>query len=116
MPSREELLHFAALEWTRCVEAGCRESGLPARDGRATSSPPQLGQLPWSVPSAHVTQNVHSNEQIRASVDPGGRSRSQHSQLGLISSIADSVPVGHKILPRVLVLHPHWRDGAINLR
>src|SRR5258708_3643889 len=83
----------------RCVEAGYRESSLSARSGRATSTPPQFGQLPRSVPSAHVTQNVHSNEQIRASADPGGRSLSQHSQLGLISSIAISVPE-RKILTR----------------
>ena len=31
---------------------------------------------------AHVAQNVHSNEHIIASVESGGRSRSQHSQLG----------------------------------
>jgi hypothetical protein len=31
---------------------------------------------------------VHSNEQIRASCESGGRSRSQHSQLGLSFSIA----------------------------
>jgi hypothetical protein len=30
---------------------------------------------------------VHSNEQIRASSEAGGKSRSQHSQFGLNSSI-----------------------------
>ncbi|EFL87697.1 hypothetical protein R2A130_2847 [Ahrensia sp. R2A130] len=32
--------------------------------------------------SAQLLQNVHSNEQLRASWLSGGRSASQHSQLG----------------------------------
>jgi hypothetical protein len=107
-------MHPFASEWMRSVEAGYRDSSLPARSGRATSPPPQLGQLPCSVPSAHVTQNVHSNEQIRASADPGGRSLSQHSQLGLISSIAISVNAERKIL--IFPLAMLKSDGAINLR
>jgi hypothetical protein len=67
----------------RSVEAGWRSSAAFARRGRATSSPPQFGQVPSSGPSAHVAQNVHSNEQILASVDPGGSDVPQHSQLGL---------------------------------
>jgi hypothetical protein len=59
------------------------ESFPAGRIGRLTSSPPQLGQTPCSVPSAHDRQNVHSNEQITASRESGGRSRSQHSQFGL---------------------------------
>src|SRR6266851_713017 len=54
--------------------------------GRWTSSPEQLGQRPRSV-RAQSTQNVHSKEQIRASGESGGKSRSQHSQPGRISSI-----------------------------
>jgi hypothetical protein len=39
------------------------------------------------MPSAQSRQNVHSKEQIRASSEAGGKSRSQHSQFGLNSSI-----------------------------
>jgi hypothetical protein len=67
---------------TRSLEAGNRASLAAGRRGRAPSSPPQFGHTPASTPSAHDAQNVHSNEQIRASAEPGGRSRSQHSQFG----------------------------------
>ena len=67
---------------TRSTEAGDRASLAAGRRGRATSSPPQFGHMPCSTEVAHASQNVHSNEQIRASIDSGGRSRSQHSQLG----------------------------------
>ena len=66
----------------RSVEAGCAKSLLTGRLGLATSSPPQLGHLPWSTDSAHETQKVHSNEHMRASVDSGGSALSQHSQEG----------------------------------
>jgi len=39
------------------------------------------------MPSAQSWQNVHSKEQIRASSEAGGKSRSQHSQFGRNSSI-----------------------------
>jgi hypothetical protein len=64
------------------VEAGFAVSFAAGRRGRATSSPPQLGHRPASTPSAHDAQNVHSNEQMRAASDSGGRSTLQHSQLG----------------------------------
>jgi hypothetical protein len=67
----------------RSFEAGWRSSAAVARRGRARSSPPQFGQAPLSVPSAHLAQKVHSNEQILASVDSGGSDLPQHSQLGL---------------------------------
>lgn len=70
----------------RFVEAGLFANFAAGRLGRDTSSPPQFGQAPRSTPSAHETQNVHSNEQILASVDSGGKSLSQHSQFGLSSS------------------------------
>jgi hypothetical protein len=57
------------------------------RIGRGTRSPPQLGQSPPSRRSTHSRQNVHSNEQIIASVAAGGKSLSQHSQFGRNSSI-----------------------------
>jgi len=71
----------------RRVDAGWRSSRSLGRIGRRTSSPVQLGQRRPSTPSAHSWQNVHSYEQIRASGESGGKSRSQHSQLGLNSSI-----------------------------
>ena len=55
--------------------------------GRGTKFPPQFGQAPFRCPSTQSTQNVHSNEQTRASDDVGGRSLSQHSQLGFRISI-----------------------------
>ena len=69
----------------RCVEAGCLANAAAGRLGRWRSSPPQFGQAPSVL--AQSTQNVHSKEQMRASSDAGGRSRSQHSQLGLRSSM-----------------------------
>src|ERR1700752_4158914 len=72
---------------TRPVEAGNFASLSAGRRGRGTSSPPQLGQRPWSTVSAQARQKVHSKEQMRASSEPGGRSRSQHSQPGRSSSM-----------------------------
>lgn len=66
----------------RSVEGGYWPSFSAGRRGRGTSSPPQFGHLPCSTDSAHAAQKVHSKEQIRASVESGGRSLSQHSQLG----------------------------------
>lgn len=62
----------------------------PGLTGRRTSSPVQFGQRPASRVVAQLWQKVHSKEQIIASVDSGGRSQSQHSQLGLNSSMAAS--------------------------
>jgi hypothetical protein len=69
---------------TLSVEAGFFSNAAIGRMGRRTSSPPQLGHFPSSMPSVHVAQKVHSNEQIRARVESGGKSTLQHSQLGLI--------------------------------
>ena len=76
---------------TRSVEAGFAASLDAGRRGRGSSSPPQLGQVPFSVTSAQVAQKVHSNEQMRASVESGGRGLSQHSQLGRSWSMEGSV-------------------------
>src|SRR5688572_3112179 len=73
---------------TRCVEAGYFASLSTGRRGRATSSPPQFGHLPFSTVVTHDAQNVHSNEQMSASLDSGGRSLSQHSQFGRNCNIA----------------------------
>lgn len=74
----------------RLLEGGLLASLLAGRRGRTTNSPPQFGHLPPRTVSAHDAQKVHSNEQMRASVDSGGKSLSQHSQLGLSSSISFS--------------------------
>jgi len=62
-------------------------SNAAGRMGRLTKLPPQFGHTPLNTVSTHSAQKVHSNEQIKASFDSGGKSRSQHSQLGLNSSI-----------------------------
>ena len=76
--------------WTRCVEAGWAASLASERVGRATSSPPQFGHVPPSTVVAQSTQNVHSNEQMRAPAACAGRSLSQHSQFGFICSMGVS--------------------------
>ncbi|HET6891222.1 MAG TPA: hypothetical protein VFH31_08990 [Pyrinomonadaceae bacterium] len=67
---------------TRSVDAGYFANRCAARVGRAVKSPPQFGHFPCSTESAHEAQNVHSKEQFRASVESGGKSALQHSQLG----------------------------------
>lgn len=64
-----------------------RSSGrFGRRLGRASNSPLQFGQRPPRGPSTQGAQKVHSNEQIRARGDSGGRSQSQRSQWGRMSS------------------------------
>jgi hypothetical protein len=72
---------------TRFVEAGNLERRASGRIGRGVNPPPQLGQICSSVFATQSRQNVHSKVQIIAASDSAGRSRSQHSQLGLSSSI-----------------------------
>jgi hypothetical protein len=55
--------------------------------GLGVNPPPQLGQTFCNFSSAHSLQNVHSKEQIIASVLSLGRGFVQFSQMGLISSI-----------------------------
>ena len=74
---------------TRVADGGLLANLSAGRRGRLTSSPPQLGQIPSNLLSAHAAQNVHSNEQIFASFASGGRSLSQHSQPGLSSSMTN---------------------------
>jgi hypothetical protein len=45
-----------------------------------------------SFDAAQAAQNVHSKVQMNASEDVGGSSASQHSQLGLSSSISSPAP------------------------
>ena len=71
---------------TRCVEAGCLARCRAGRIGLGCRFPPQFGQTPCNRPIAQPSQNVHSKVQIIASADSGGKSLSQHSQLGRNSS------------------------------
>src|SRR3954471_11891719 len=62
--------------------------------GRGTKPPPQFGHTFWSLVSTQSSQNVHSYEQMRASVALGGKSLSQYSQFGRsCSAIAASIAV-----------------------
>jgi hypothetical protein len=71
---------------TRWVEDGFLASLETGRIGRGSRLAPQLGQRPPSLVLTHSRQKVHSKVQIIASVASGGKSLSQHSQLGLNSS------------------------------
>jgi hypothetical protein len=55
---------------------------VAGRIGRGSNPPPQFGQTLNSTLSTQSAQKVHSKVQMRASVDAGGKSRSQHSQFG----------------------------------
>jgi hypothetical protein len=79
---------------TRRFDGGLFASFEAGRIGRGTKLPPQFGQRPPSLLSAQSRQNVHSNEQITASVAAGGKSLSQHSQLGRSSSICHLARLG----------------------
>jgi hypothetical protein len=83
----------------RLVEGGYFSSSLAGRRGRGTKSPPQLGQIPSSFDSTHSAQKVHSNVQIIASSDSGGKSLLQHSQFGRNSSIIFSK--NHALQPNI---------------
>ena len=74
---------------TRFVEAG-NFASLPS-DGSGDGRAPRRNwdRRPRSL-RVQSTQNVHSNVQIRASAESGGRSRSQHSHPGRISSMVPS--------------------------
>jgi hypothetical protein len=79
--------HSGCAFTNRSVDAGYRVRKLAGRIGLRNSSPPQLGQMPLKTASAQSLQNVHSNEQQRASVLSAGRSTSQHSQFGFNNNI-----------------------------
>jgi hypothetical protein len=66
----------------RCVDGGLRTSFAAGRIGRGEKLPPQFGQTSLSLFSTQSRQNVHSYVQIIASAAAGGKSLSQHSQLG----------------------------------
>lgn len=81
----------------RSIDAGLVASLLAGRIGLATKLPPQFGHFPCSTVSTQDAQKVHSNEQIRASVDSGGSALPQHSQDGRSCNI--SIPLA--IAPNV---------------
>ena len=72
---------------TRLVDAGLFFNASTGLLGRGTKLPPQLGHILFRTPSTQLVQKVHSNVQMCASVDSGGKSLSQHSQFGRNSNI-----------------------------
>jgi hypothetical protein len=76
--------------WVRSVVAGYFCSKATERNGRGLKPPPQFGHTSCSFVLTQSMQNVHSNEQIIASVESGGRSLSQHSQPGRICNMVES--------------------------
>lgn len=93
-PTRAAWCERSRSRSTRRVLAGYVPKKFPpfqsraGRIGRGQKLPPQLGHTPSSTCSTHAVQNVHSNEQIRASVDCAGRGFLQCSQLGRNSNMA----------------------------
>lgn len=82
-----EFCRYWQAPMTRLVDAGYLASKCAGRTGRGLKLPPQLGQMWLSRSSTQLAQKVHSKVQINASVESGGKSLSQHSQLGRSSSI-----------------------------
>ena len=104
---RPALPHPCGLK-IRCVEAGNFRSFATGRRGRRTNSPPQFGHAPPRMFVAQSLQNVHSNVQISASGDSGGRSRLQHSQFGRSWSISD--PPSHRVVKHA----SHFRSRCLH--
>ncbi len=69
------------------VLAGYWPSFVAGRIGRREKPPPQFGHTLASTCSTQSAQNVHSNVQIIASVELGGKGLSQFSQVGRSSSM-----------------------------
>jgi hypothetical protein len=72
----------------RSLDGGWSRSRCAGRTGRGCSRPPQFGHSPPANPAAQAAHHVHSKLQMSASSLSAGRSRPQHWQLGLISSIS----------------------------
>jgi len=88
----------------RFVEAGYLSSNSARRNGRNVNPSPQFGQTPCKRFSTQSAQNVHSNEQIIASPESGGKSFPQHSQKGRNSNISRLLfDISHKSFLRALV-------------
>ena len=64
---------------------------VSGRTGRGQNPPPQFGQTLLITCSTQVRQNVHSNVQIIASSESGGRGLLQCSQVGLNCSAMPEV-------------------------
>jgi hypothetical protein len=71
----------------RRVDGGLFASFPAGRTGRGAKLPPQFGHTPLRRFSTQSRQKVHGKVQIIALVADGGKSTSQHSQLGRSSSI-----------------------------
>ena len=93
IPSRLYFRCTRVPEGGRCAVERPGRHSLAGRIGRAAKPPPQFGQTLNSTLSTQSAQKVHSKLQIRASIDDGGKSRSQHSQLGLSSSAIALFPI-----------------------
>jgi hypothetical protein len=93
----------------RLVDGGDFASFEAGRIGRGAKFPPQLGHWPLSFSFTQSRQNVHSNVQIIASVAAGGKSLSQHSQLGRSSSMIASPLVRATIEYRFTFVKPPAR-------
>ena len=78
------------------MDAGLFFNAAVGLMGLLTKLPPQLGHILFNTPSAQLLQKVHSNVQITASVDSGGKSLLQHSQFGLNSNILNSIAISTK--------------------
>jgi hypothetical protein len=83
---------------TRRLAGGLLMSFAAGRIGRGAKLPPQFGQTPLSLLSTQSRQNVHSKVQIIASAAEGGKSLSQHSQLGRNSSMACALPYARALM------------------
>ena len=73
-----------------------QDCALRDRRGRATSSPPQLGQRPF-IASVQPRQNVHSYEQMHASALSFDRADAQRSHLSRISRATESTPLHQRV-------------------
>ena len=97
----------AGMSTGRCLAwllAGCVPRELPpcqsvfGRMGRGSKPPPQLGQTLWRAWSAHVSQNMHSNEQMWATSAFVGSSMLQCSHDARSSSIGDPLAFSWHVL------------------
>ena len=79
---------------TRLVDAGLCSKPSPGRCsvfgriGLGAKPPPQFGHTLFNTVATQFAQKVHSQLQIQASVDSGGKSLSHSSQLGRSCSMA----------------------------
>lgn len=76
---------------TLSLEAGYCFNASIGRIGRLTKLPEQLGQIKLKTFSVQLAQKVHSKVQMNASSVEGGKSLSQHSQLGFKINIVASL-------------------------